>query len=77
MRPYLIICAVVLAGCGRDPGPDPGAALRLLDLAPCPGWQGATPSTERDLMRAALAERTGRLCANAKLGAAELALGAE
>lgn len=75
MRHCLIICAALLAGCGPDPAPSPGAALRLLDLTPCPGWTGPTPTTERQLARAALAERTGRLCANAKLGAVRVAVG--
>lgn len=72
MRLCLIICAVVLVACGRDL-PAPTDPLRTLDLEPCAGWGGAAPETERDLMRAALAEKTGRLCANAKLESAKLA----
>ncbi len=60
----LIICALLLAGCGRDPAP-----VELLDLTPCDGWTGQAPATEGELIRAALAERTGRLCANTKLEA--------
>ncbi|SDX32729.1 hypothetical protein SAMN05443573_1228 [Celeribacter indicus] len=61
MRLYLIFCLTLLAGCGHEP------ALSLLDLSPCPGWQGAPPLTEAQFARAAAAERAGRLCANAKL----------
>lgn len=60
----LIICVTLLAGCGREPPP-----VSLLDIAPCPGWTGPPPVTERGLARAAAAERAGRICANAKLAA--------
>jgi hypothetical protein len=60
MRRYLIICAVVLAGCGPKVIP---ADL----LAPCPGWTGRRPETEGEIIRAALAEKGGRECANSKL----------
>jgi len=63
MRLCLIICAVVLAGCGRK------AEIPADLMTPCAGWQGAPPATEGDLMRAALAEKGGRECANSKLGA--------
>jgi hypothetical protein len=63
MRRCLIICAVVLAGCGRN------MTVPSDLLTPCPGWLGARPVTEGQLIRAALAERTGRQCANGKLGA--------
>lgn len=59
----LIICAMLLAGCGHEP------AWLLLDLTPCPGWAGPRPATEGQFARAAAAERAGRLCANAKLEA--------
>lgn len=65
MRRYLIICAMLLAGCGNEPPP-----LALLDLMPCAGWTGSRPRTESQFARAASAERAGRLCANAKLDAA-------
>ncbi len=64
MRRYLIICAMALAGCGRDPIIIPPDIL-----LPCPGWQGAAPATEGQLIRAAAAERAGRVCANTKLDA--------
>lgn len=63
MRLCLTICAMLLAGCG---GPEP-PGLQLFDLTPCDGWTGPVPQTERQLARAAAAERGGRLCANAKL----------
>ena len=60
-----LISLMLLASCGRtDPPP-----LALLDLADCPGWVGPRPATERQFARAAGAERSGRLCANAKLAA--------
>lgn len=62
MRRYLIFCALVLTACGPDPAVIPA---ELLD--PCPGWQGKRPETEGQLIRAALAEKGGRLCANSKL----------
>ncbi|SOC16828.1 hypothetical protein SAMN05877809_1098 [Rhodobacter sp. JA431] len=64
MRRLANICALLLAACGPDPAPPPLAGL---DLTPCPGWTGGLPDTEQRLMRAAAAERAGRLCANAKL----------
>lgn len=65
MRLCLAISLMLLSACG---GSEP-APLDALDLAPCPGWGGAVPATERQFARAAAAERTGRLCANAKLDA--------
>lgn len=64
MRRCLIICAMALAGCGPDAATIPA---ELLD--PCPGWQGRRPATEGELIRAALAEKGGRRCANSKLAA--------
>ncbi len=64
MRLCLIICGAVLAGCGPKPGPVPPELV-----TPCPGWQGQAPATEGDLIRAALAEKGGRECANSKLAA--------
>lgn len=64
MRLWLILCAVLLAGCGSRSLVIPPDLLE-----PEPGWKGAAPVTERQLLAAALAERTGRLRANAKLGA--------
>jgi hypothetical protein len=64
MRLYLIICAALLAGCGHKAATVPPDLL-----TPCPGWQGARPATEGGLMRAAAAERAGRICANGKLAA--------
>ncbi|MFO1203000.1 MAG: hypothetical protein U1E58_10240 [Tabrizicola sp.] len=62
MHRCLIICALALAACGPDPALIPA---ELLD--PCPGWQGKRPETEGQLIRAAAAEKGGRLCANSKL----------
>lgn len=70
MRLCLIICGAVLAGCG----PKPASIIPPDLLTPCAGWQGRTPATEGELIRAGAAERAGRLCANGKLSAvAEIA----
>lgn len=75
MRLCLAICLALLASCGpKIKAPQP---LALLDLAPCPGWQGATPSDERSFARAAAAEKAGRVCANAKLADAKAVTGAQ
>lgn len=71
MRHCLIICAALLAACGRDPvqtalvtAPvDPGL------LQPCSGWTGPTPQTEGELADAMLAEKRGRLTCNAQIEA--------
>lgn len=73
MRRCLVICLILLASCGpKIEAPPP---LALLDLEPCPGWQGATPTSERLYARAAAAEKAGRLCANAKLNDAKAVAG--
>jgi hypothetical protein len=69
MRLCLIICALALAACGRDVVVPPDM------LTPCTGWQGGTPKTEGDLLRAGAAERAGRICANTKLEAVRAVLG--
>lgn len=66
----LIICAVLLAGCGRSVATVPPDLL-----TPCPGWQGQTPASEGQVIRAAAAEKAGRLCANGKLQAVGEVLG--
>ena len=66
MTRYLIICALALAGCGPEPVPVPPPIPADM-LTPCPGWQGRTPETQGELLRAALAEKTGRQCANQKI----------
>lgn len=65
MRRLKIICALALADCGNDP--PIAAPIPPEMLQPCPGWEGLPPQTQGELLRAALAERTGRLCANEKL----------
>lgn len=64
MKALAITCLVLLAACGPEP-----VALDLLDLTPCEGWTGPRPATESQFARAALAEKTGRICANTKLAA--------
>jgi len=70
MRLCLIISLALLAACGRAEPPP----LSVLDLEPCAGWGGSVPMTERQFARAAAAELSGRLCANAKLAAARGAI---
>lgn len=71
MRLFLITSVMLLASCGREITPAPIPADLLV---PCPGWQGRTPTTEGQLVDAALAEKRGREACNLKLGAiAEIA----
>lgn len=72
MRLCLIIWCAALAACGPDPAPLVPPDM----LTPCPGWQGRTPATEGELIRAGAAEKAGRQCANLKLaGVAEILVG--
>lgn len=67
---------LLLAACGQPPieaAPLVPGAL----LAPCPGWQGPTPATQGDLIAAAAAERSGRLCANDKLASVKRLVAAQ
>lgn len=75
MRLFLIFCLALLAACGaRKPDtirvvtlPPPPIEAEL--LTPCGGWAGPVPSTERQLIAAAAAERRGRERCNGKIGA--------
>jgi hypothetical protein len=71
MRRCLIICALLLTGCGNEaPAPLGVSAPISADLlTPCAGWEGGTPQSEGQLIEAASAERAGRLRCNAKLAA--------
>lgn len=66
MMLLMSICLGALVACGLDRDPVPIAAL---DLEDCAGWSGRTPGTKGELLRAASAEKSGRLCANVKLKA--------
>lgn len=57
-----------LAACGA--GKVPAEMLR-----PCDGWLGPVPVTEGQVLRAALAEKTGRECANGRLAGVARVLG--
>ncbi|MBZ4024124.1 hypothetical protein CKO11_16890 [Rhodobacter sp. TJ_12] len=50
--------------CGADPVPP----LAGLDLVPCAGWTGGVPDTERQLTRAAAAERGGAALCECEIG---------
>ena len=70
MRFSALCLTLPLIGCGPDPqiiraAPPVPADLRV----GCPGWQGAKPTTEGQLLRAVVAEVSGRKCANAKIEA--------
>ncbi len=77
MRRCLILPLMSLAACGSEP---PSPTLRptaeMADTAPladatlfrpCPGWEGAPPATEREILLAAEAEMAGRLRCNGQL----------
>lgn len=75
LRSALLVATVALTACGSKPVAPPVIPADL--LTPCAGWQGPVPSSEGQFARAALAEKTGRLCANEKLGSvAEIVSGA-
>lgn len=69
MHRCLIICGLLLSACG----PRPTRAVVVTtpisaDLtAPCPGWEGPTPSNEGQWVDAAAAEKRGRVLCNEKL----------
>lgn len=65
MRHCLIICAALLASCGREEASLAPIPADL--LVPCQGWTGSTPKTEGQFVSAALAEKRGREECNLKL----------
>lgn len=67
MRSLILISLLALASCG--PKTADLAGLDALDLEPCGGWKGATPEDAKTLIRAAAAEKFGRLCNESKLQA--------
>ena len=73
MRHCLIICAMLLAGCG--PKPSTTAYVPADLLQPVAGYIGPAPTTEGALIAAAVAEKRGREAANAKLAAISEILG--
>jgi len=73
MRRCLIICAIVLAGCGPRPSILPYVPADLLQ--PVAGYVGPVPQTEGQLIAAAIAEKHGREVANAQLLAIAKILG--
>lgn len=66
---HLALCLIpLLTGCGREQNtvvivPTIPADLR----SPCDGWRGSAPRTEGELLRAIVAEVSGRKCANTKI----------
>lgn len=69
MHRWTMICALLLAGCGRElppvtaaPPPIPADLLK-----PAPGWTGPTPATKGTFTAAAWAEKRGRLQCNGQL----------
>ena len=69
MRLSVILCAMALLSCG----PKPATVLTPFvpeDLfQPSPGWEGARPQTEEQVIKAAEAEKSGRIKANNQLAA--------
>jgi hypothetical protein len=61
----LIACALLLSGCGTEPG---GIIVPPDLLIPAPGWTGPVPRTAGELMDAVAAEKRGRELANARIG---------
>lgn len=74
MRLCLIICAALLTACGRAEPVAPYVPADLLRTAP--GWRGAPPATEGQLVDAAAAEKRGRELANARIEAIAQIVGA-
>lgn len=71
MRRCLIICALLLAGCGPEPAIQPYVPADL--LRPVPGYEGPSPASEGMLMTAAIAEKQGReICVGNVLTIAEI-----
>lgn len=69
MRHCLIMLCAGLAACGA------GGSIPPDMLRPCAGWQGPAPATEGQLLRAALAEKAGRECANGRLAGVAAIIG--
>lgn len=67
MRLWILTFLLALASCG--PKPSGLAGLDALDLEPCGGWTGPSPTDSRTLLMAAAAEKYGRLCDESKLQA--------
>lgn len=69
MRRYPIICALLLAACGREAQPVTAAPPQIPAdlLKPAPGWTGPTPATDGGIIDAAWAEKRGRLQCNGQL----------
>lgn len=71
MHRFLSICLMLLASCG--PTTNDTTVIKVRTYVPpdllttCAGWRGAAPETEGQLIEAAHAEKTGRLCANGKI----------
>jgi hypothetical protein len=66
---------MLVAACGSDT-----QIVRVTPSVPadlrtgCTGWQGAQPRTEGQLLRAIVAEVSGRQCANTKIEAIDTIL---
>lgn len=67
MRNFLIICAMLLAGCSSDEPLAVAPPIPADLLTGCPGYTGQVPRTERDIVLVVVAEKRGRECANAKI----------
>jgi len=71
MHRCLIICALLLAGCGLKPAIRPYVPADLFQ--PVPGYEGPPPVNAGMLMTAAIAEKHGReICVGNVLTIAEI-----
>lgn len=72
MRPCLIFLVMLLGACSGPDGPQivaPPPTIPADLLRGCEGHTGPVPRTERQLILAAAAEKSGRLCANGRISA--------
>lgn len=64
---------LLLTACGENKDVKPMVPPDLLTL--CPGYVGKPVATQQGLLRIAVAERNGRICANQKIEAIGQILG--
>lgn len=75
MRSLILTSLMLLASCGHHIEVA-APVIPPVDLNPCGGWTGPTPTTNQMLADAAGAEKHGRLCDERKMLAAKRTLAA-